>query len=138
MSNYLRTLRHRKEALGAAHHEVEEADDQFLDPADEDFLDRARDNIEDVLNNTHEELEVLEQDWELVGDHAETILDMLTNAAEQLEEDGLVVCHHDEYRVTPALDDEPETIEDLRRFINNAMNDWWEVRRAADEVLEDI
>lgn len=137
MSDWARTLRQRLESLEAALHHTEEAKDDFLDRGDLEDLDRAHQKLKDIHDITESELAVADKDWRLIEDHAETIISLLVDAAEQMAADGLIHFDENHYDTSSAFDDEPTAIHDTRRYIENALNQWYEVRNAATEMVEE-
>ena len=133
MSDWRRALEDRKEELDAAHHHVEQAEDQFIEGDDARNLEQARDRIEEVINHTEEELALADADWYEVESHADEIMSLLDDCLEMLAEDGLIEYDADTFLIQPALDDEPEEIRRLRRFIEQTHSNWYEVRSSASE-----
>lgn len=111
--------------------------DQFIEGQDRSKLTRSQGNIHEVIDNTEDELEALNADWELVEEKAGLILDILVDAAQMLADGGLAEWDEENYSLQPALDDEPETIRKVRVYIHHALDDWYEVRNAANEAMAD-
>ena len=138
MSDYYHALTSRKESLENAHHELDNAlSDAFIDRGDEQELQKAKNTVENVLYQTESELEVLNADWGQVEASADGILSELEQAAEMLADAGLIEWDEENYVLSPVLDDEPTALTDARRYIDEALSDWWEVRNAAQEAQDD-
>ena len=136
MSEWRRVLKNRRDELDAAHHHIEEAHDDFLDYEDRDTLDRARAAVEEVIARTDDEIDLADRNWQEVEDHVEEILSLLEDCLETLAEDGLIEYDAEEFRIEPALDDEPDALREVRFFIEQTHSDYWEVRTAIQENIE--
>jgi len=135
MSNWLQELEDRKESLETASKNIDSASHgQFIDAEEASSLNRMNEEIQQILKPTEEELSLLtDNDWEMVVNRCESILEQLQNAAEIMEQDGLATT--DGYGdLDAALDDEPAEITAARTYIDSAMKQWRETLDAAEEM----
>lgn len=125
----------RLDRIDSLQNDIDDLYDPFMGDEASMAVGDAEDAMQRLRAETQQDVDVILADWELVHDHADTIFDYAIEMGEVFEDAGLVAEDgHGHWDVV--VDNPPDILVELNDFVTRAIDDWYEVRDAAEDMMD--